>query len=164
MGDNTSGRSDTQAAQRQAQARCAVTAGMASAWRGVLSVFWFVGFGVWLRDYDLAEKWEMAGHLHCYTLFDIKREGLSNVQQQRRSYITGDRLAQYEKEDREALAQYDRELKECREQAVQRFQETVSPIWGIVLADAFVLALLWFLAWIVVAIGRWVRAGFQQQA
>jgi hypothetical protein len=42
--------------------------------------------------------------------------------------------------------------------------EIVSPWWGIILVDAFVLGLLWVLAWIVVAVGRWVTAGFRQQA
>jgi hypothetical protein len=69
----------------------------------VLSVFWFVGFGFWLRQAD----------------FDSARKGAVGA---------------------------------------------VTPVWAIVIIDAFVLAVLWLLAWMVVAVGRWVAAGFQQQA
>jgi hypothetical protein len=129
-----------------------------------LSVFWFVGFGWWLRGFDIDEKWQMSGHPYCYQLYQIRREGLSSIQQSRGNFYTGDRRAQYEKEDSDKLAQYERDLKQCQEEAVHKFMEIVSPWWGIILVDAFVLGLLWVLAWIVVAVGRWVTAGFRQQA
>jgi hypothetical protein len=130
----------------------------------VLSVLWFFGFGWWLRGYDIDEKWQMSGHQQCYRLYVIRQEGLATLQQSTHNLYTGDRLAQYEKEDSDKLAQYERDLKQCQEKAAQKFMETVSPWWGIILVSAFVLGLLWLLAWVVVAVGRWVAAGFRQRA
>jgi hypothetical protein len=130
----------------------------------VFSVIWFVGFGFWVRQYDSDEKWQMSGHQHCYRLYEIRRQGLSTLQQATRNLYTGDRLAQYEKEDSDKLAQYETDLKQCQEKAVQKFIETVSPWWGVVFVDAVVLGLLWLVAWMIVAVGRWVAAGFRQQA
>jgi hypothetical protein len=109
----------------------------------VLSVFWFVGFGWWLReaDYDSARK--VAGYEMCSTIYDMKRDapGFSDHSEQ-----------------------VIREFHDCLKRAGAEFMRAASPWWAIMVADALSIGALWLLAWIVVAVGRWVAAGYRQQA
>jgi hypothetical protein len=54
--------------------------------------------------------------------------------------------------------------RECQNKAYAEFSRRAPPMWGILIADALSLAGLWLLAWMIVAVGRWVAAGFRQQA
>jgi len=66
-------------------------------------------------------------------------------------------------------AKINSEYKACQEEAAAHFERQMDKLFysqgGLIFAvDAGVLALVWSLAWIVVAVGRWVAAGFRQQA
>jgi hypothetical protein len=109
----------------------------------VLSVFWFIGFGWWLRQDTYDSAWKISGYDRCGAIADMKRAPLWN---------------------NDDLARVNREEHECEEKAKARFLRDVTPLWGVIVADALSLGALWLLAWIVVAVGRWVAAGFRQQA
>jgi hypothetical protein len=94
----------------------------------VLSVLWFVGFGVWLRQADFDYAARVAGYEVC-RLYD-------------------------------ATEQYN----DCLDRASARFLSTATPWWAIIVIDALSVGALWLLAWIVFVVGRWVIAGFRQQA
>jgi hypothetical protein len=115
----------------------------------VLSVFWFVWFFFWLRQNTIEEAWTKSGISYCSRSAEIRREGVG-------SFLD----PQYQKK----VEAIDREEKECRDKAVAHFTSVVAPDWLVAVSDAISLAFLWLLGWIVVRVGRWVAAGFQQQA
>jgi hypothetical protein len=108
----------------------------------VLSVLWFAGFGWWLRqdDYDRART--IAGYDLCSAIYDTKRDA---------------------PDFSEHMQQVIREFYDCENQAGARFVSAATPWWAIIVADAFSVGALWSVAWIAVAVGRWVTAGFRHQ-
>jgi hypothetical protein len=117
----------------------------------VLSVFWCIGFSWWLLEVERENDrrlWIASGWNVCDADAKDKREQLSWNERER------------------IIARVDREERECKEKAAARFHSMVEikPWWGFAVANAISLALLWLLAWIVVCVGRWVAAGFRQQA
>jgi hypothetical protein len=109
-----------------------VTVGSANmrGWRRVgivLSVFWFVGFGWWLRQAELDDARYFAGYSICDA--DIIKDKL-----------------------------------DCLNRAGETYIALYPPLWGTILVDALSIGALWLLAWLAVVVGRWVAAGFREQA
>jgi hypothetical protein len=110
----------------------------------VLSVLWFFGFGWWLRQADFDNARMTAGYDTCSIIYNMHRDAPVH------SNPPLDRVV--------------KEFDNCLERVGARFMRVASPMWGIIVVDALSLALLWLVAWMVVAVGRWVKAGFRQQA
>jgi hypothetical protein len=121
----------------------------------VLSVIWFVGFGGWLwlsstGAYMDIHQWQLQD---CHNLYRKEREQLQG----------------FDPQFDQKAAKINSESKACQEEAAAHFERQMDKLFysqgGLIFAvDAGVLALVWSLAWIVVAVGRWVAAGFRQQA
>jgi hypothetical protein len=109
----------------------------------VLSVLWFVGFGWWLRvaDFDYAKK--VAGYEQCSLAYDLERNA-----------------PDFGNHIHETIEKFN----DCNKQAGALFRSIATPWWAIIVMDAFSVGALWALAWIVFVVGRWVAAGFRQQA
>jgi hypothetical protein len=129
-----------------------------SGWRRlgvVLSVLWFVGFGGWLwtssvRGYQDFYGFELR---NCSAMSSMKRDALRADDQQydqKSAKIIGEEKACTDNAD----AFFSREIDKLYSQEV----------WVLLAIDVALLALFWLLAWIVVAVGHWVLAGFRQQA
>jgi hypothetical protein len=64
----------------------------------------------------------------------------------------------------ENLEKINRWQRQCEDIASADYFRKATPMWSILAADALSLALLWLLAWMIIAVGRWVAATFRQQA
>ena len=104
----------------------------------MLSVFWFVGFGWWLRHEDIDRAQKFAGYDMCSAAYDMMLEA-----------------------DVDGRAKI---FHDCLDRAAERFKELYPPLWGTVAVDALSIGALWLLAWIALVVGRWIAAGFRQQA
>jgi len=122
-------------------------------WRrlGVLSVLWFVVFGGWLWNSSTNEineffRWQLE---NCFNVSEMKREPLSYAD------------PQYDQKN----AKIENEEEACGDRASahhhQQFDDLYSNVWVLLLVDLASIALAWFVAWIVICVGRWVVAGFR---
>jgi hypothetical protein len=129
-----------------------------SGWRRlgvVLSVLWFVGFGGWLwtssmRGYQDFYDFELR---NCFAMTNMKRDALRADE------------PQYDQKSAKIMS----EDKACTDSADESYSRELDKlysqeIWVLLAIDVALLALFWLLAWIVVAVGHWVLAGFRQQA
>jgi hypothetical protein len=116
-----------------------------------LSVFWFVGFWVWLRQADHDSAWTVSGYGTCSVIAEARRE----------VWIDFDRTDPQVNENLEKINRWQRQ---CEDIASADYFRKATPMWSILAADALSLALLWLLAWMIIAVGRWVAATFRQQA
>jgi hypothetical protein len=112
----------------------------------VLSVFWFAGFGWFLlneRLDDFNHDWKMNTYI-CDSTYERKRYA-----------------PEFQYLSEEAANQVAKDFHNCleREGAKTNFR---TPLWGIVVIDALSIGAVWLLAWIVLAVGRWIAAGFRQ--
>jgi hypothetical protein len=120
-----------------------------------LSVIWFFGFVGWLSlsstgAYMDIHQWQLQD---CYNLYGKEREQLWG----------------FDPQFDQKAAKINSEYKACQEEAAAHFDRQMHKLFysqgGLIFAVAAgVLALVWLLAWIGVAVGRWVAAGFRQQA
>jgi hypothetical protein len=84
-------------------------------WLGVvLSVFWFVGFGLWLRQADYDSALKVAGFENCSIVYDMQVK----------------RYAPESSDHRQVV----REFSECLNRAGARF--VAPPWWKIIVTDA----------------------------
>ena len=129
-----------------------------SGWRRlgvVLSVLWFVGFGGWLwtssvRGYQDFYGFELR---NCSAMSSMKRDALRADDEQ------------YDQKSAKIIS----EEKACTDNADAFFSREIDKlysqeVWVLLAIDVALLALFWFLAWIVVAVRHWVLAGFRQPA
>jgi hypothetical protein len=120
----------------------------------ILSVLWFVGFGVFMFEHEMSRHgdfhmWQLG---NCYKIAEMRREPL---QPNDPAYASRD-------------AQIERDLKDCRDRASAFFTKQVgdfwSNLWILPLVDLASIALAWLFVWIVVSLVRWVSRGFQKLA
>jgi hypothetical protein len=120
----------------------------------ILSVLWFVGFGVfmWVHETNSYNDFFMWRLGNCYKIAEMRREPLTLNDP---AYASRD-------------AQIERDLKDCRERASAFFTKQVgdfwSSLWILPLVDIASIALAWLLVWIVVSLVRWVSRGFHKPA
>src|SRR5262249_12282340 len=93
----------------------------------VLSVFWFVGFGWWLRQADFDSARNVAGYEQCAIIYNMQRDA---------------------PDFRDRMDQVIREYYDCEHRAGERFVSAATPWWGIIVMDALSIGALWLLAWI----------------
>jgi hypothetical protein len=119
----------------------------------VLSVIWFLGFGI----YQLAQptfEVELYGRsLHnCTTIYEEAQENV------RKFARDADDMIKRWMPDIEAA------LKECEEQAKLRYEGAEPSVYArlaeIIIVNLITIALAWLVAWGCVAVGRWVYRGF----
>jgi hypothetical protein len=117
----------------------------------VLSVLWFVGFWLWLRQADHDSAWTASGYRTCSVSAGARREVWIDFDPTDPQVI-------------ETLEKINRWQRQCEDIASADYFRKATPMWSILAADALSLALLWLLAWMITAVGRWVAATFRQQA
>jgi hypothetical protein len=120
----------------------------------VLSVLWFICFGLWLRFYTSNSAGERLGRefSFCSTTWERERDRFLN------EYA--------DKWDRAAidnhLAKLNQNEKECSDRASASLYREWIPNWAIALIAAISVGLWWLVGLIVVSVGRWVAAGFRR--
>jgi hypothetical protein len=123
----------------------------------VLSVIWFPVFGGWLWFSSVENYWQQYrqnlsfAFRPCYDVSRNKREAL--------------RVGDPQLDQKSAKITSDE--KTCLDETARQVNERTPPppqVWLIAAIDAGVLAVLWLLAWMIVSVGRWIAAGFRQQA
>jgi hypothetical protein len=116
----------------------------------VLSVLWFIGFGLWLRFYmsNYAGEYLKREFSFCSTTWEAEKD--------RFLHEFGDKW------DRPAIDKQLAKLiqfeNECRERASASFYSQRVSNWAIALIAAISVALLWLVTLIAVFVGRWVEA------
>jgi hypothetical protein len=120
----------------------------------ILSVLWFVGFGVFMFEHEISRHsdfhmWQLD---NCLKIAEMRRESL---QLNDPAYSARD-------------AEVQRNLHKCSADASAFFTKQVSDLWSnvwiLLLVDLASIALAWLLVWIVVSLVRWVSRGFQKSA
>lgn len=108
----------------------------------VLSVLWFVGFGGWFWVTEADSIWKTYSDSLWLCRHDLKGEPLS-------------------KADPKADKQ---DLEVCENIAAgYRSEQMKTLAWVLILIDLGLIAFSWLLAWIIISVSRWVRAGFRPQ-
>jgi hypothetical protein len=116
----------------------------------ILSVLWFIGFGVFMFDEEISRH--SASHVrqlgNCNKIAEFERQWF--LRRDDPAYATKD-------------AEVQRKLDKCRDDADAFFmeQDPRSSLWIILLIDLASIALAWLLVWTVVSLVRWVSRGFQ---
>jgi hypothetical protein len=117
----------------------------------ILSVLWFIGFGVFMFEHEFSghsdfRMWQLG---NCVKIAEWRRESL-------------------QPSDASRDAQIERDLKDCSDRASAFFTKQVGDLWSnlwiLLLIDLASIALAWLLVWIVVSLVRWVSRGFQKPA
>jgi hypothetical protein len=120
----------------------------------VLSVLWFVGFAYWRVESDASEADQISVSMvqSCWSGFGARVDSL---------YSAGDLQRRDEK-----MQEFGREREACLKQAIDIYEKRSYPLYESTMwvTDAASVAFFWMLAWIVVRVGRWVIAGFRQEA
>ena len=120
----------------------------------LLSVLWFIGFGLWLRFYttNYAGEYLEREFSFCATTWEAEKD--------RFLHEFGDKW------DRpaidEQLAKLNQFENECRERASTSFYSHWVSNWTIALIAVISVALWWLVGLIDVSAGRWVAAGFRR--
>jgi hypothetical protein len=119
----------------------------------VLSVLWFVGFGCWAWYSTVSSYGELLGRNldHCLAM----------------SSSSMDRLNWDDPQRDQKFKEINKEEEACMNRAKALFfsqrDSLKSDFWVLVLiVDVGSIALVWFLAWIIIRVSRWVTAGFRQ--
>ena len=122
----------------------------------VLSVLWFIGFGLVLRVYFTNSAGERLGREFSFCSMTWEAE------KDRYLHEFGDEYYQ----DRPAFDKHTAELlqneNECRDRASASFYNEWVSNWTIALIAAISVALWWLVGLIGVSVGRWVAAGFRR--